>query len=353
MPADFQNTVVDLRSDTVTRPTAAMLQAMLQAPLGDDVFGEDPAINALQAEAAAMFGYEAALFCPSGTMTNQIAVKAHTQPLDEVLMDKLSHIYKYEVGGYAFHSGVAIRLLDGDLGRISPEQITEFLQGGNDWEPQSRLVCIENTVNRGGGSYYTLEQMQAISKTCRKAGLLLHMDGARIFNALVAQQLSPWMLKGLFDSISVCLSKGLGAPVGSLLLGSNDFIRRCRKLRKAFGGGMRQAGILAAAGSYALQYHIQRLEQDHAHARIITAALQALPYVAEILPAPTNIIIFKIDERQCSAAEFVHRLAQQNIRVSAFGGQWVRMVTHLDISSDMVNYTTEQLKKHFSPKAHV
>ena len=255
--------MINLISDTVTMPTPKMLEAMMEAKVGDDVFREDPTINALEAKAAAMFGKESALFCPSGTMTNQIAIKTHTKPLDEVICHEYSHIYQYETGGYSFNSGVAISLLKGDFGKITAQQIKDAVKPDYDWLPKSKLVVVENTCNKGGGSYYKLDELTPIYKACKSKRLKLHLDGARLFNALVETNETTLSHGVLFDSISICLSKGLGAPVGSLLIGNKDFIKQARRYRKVMGGGMRQAGFLAAAGIYALDNHIQRLKIDN------------------------------------------------------------------------------------------
>ena len=259
--------MIDLRSDTVTKPCAGMLTAMMNAKVGDDVFGEDPTVNELEAMAATMFGMEAGLFCPSGTMTNQIAIKVHTQPGDEVICDKLAHIYQYEGGGIAFNSGCSVKLLDGDKGRITSDQVIEGINANQDYKAATSLVALENTTNRGGGSCYDFKEIIAIREVCSANNLGLHLDGARIFNALVEKKETPKQYGEIFDSISICLSKGLGTPVGSILLGTDKFIKRARRVRKAFGGGMRQAGFLAAAGIYALENNIDRLKEDHLHAR--------------------------------------------------------------------------------------
>ena len=240
--------MIDYRSDTVTRPTPAMQEAMRDAPLGDDVFGEDPSINQLEAKTAALFGMEAALFCPSGTMTNQIAIKCHTQPGDEVICDESSHIYQYEGGGIAFNAGASVRLLHGDRGRLTADLVKAAINPDDVHKPVSRLVSLENTCNRGGGACYDFSEIQRMSALCSQQGLAFHLDGARLWNALVAKNETPLAYGQAFDSISVCLSKSLGCPVGSLLLGKKDFIRKARRIRKVFGGGMRQAGMLAAAG---------------------------------------------------------------------------------------------------------
>lgn len=305
--------MINLLSDTVTKPTPAMLEAMIGAEVGDDVFGEDPTVNALEDKAAALFGKEAALFCPSGTMTNQIAVKVHTQPLDEVICDHFSHVYQYEVGGYAFHSGVAVNLLAGTHGKITAAQIEAAIKPPFDWLPRTRLVVLENTCNKGGGSIYTLAELRPIRQLCLQQGLRLHLDGARLFNALVETGESTIETGREFDSISICLSKGLGAPVGSLLIGDATFIRQARRVRKVMGGGMRQAGILAAAGIYALDHHVERLREDNERARIIGRLLEALPYVADVRPVQSNILIFDL-QPPLTAAAYVEKLEKGGSR---------------------------------------
>lgn len=333
--------LIDLRSDTVTRPTPAMKQAMIEAELGDDVFGEDPTVKQLEELVAGMFGMEAALFCPSGTMTNQIAVKAHTQPLDEIICDKICHIYNYETGGWAFHSGVSIRLTEGDQGRMTAAQAEELILPDHDWLPNTRLVAIENTVNKGGGAVYSIQQMQSIADMCRHRGLIYHLDGARIFNALTALKAKPAALHGMFDSISVCISKGLGAPAGSVLAGSKDFIKRSRKLRKVMGGGMRQSGILAAACIYALQHNIDRLAHDHARAAQLAEVVAGLPWVKQVLPVQTNIVIFEVADAQAVAS----LLKQQGILIQPFSPTLLRMVTHLDFTDEMMDKVKILLSK--------
>ncbi len=335
---------IDLISDTVTRPTPGMLEAMWKADVGDDVFGEDPSLNELEAYAAGLFDMEAAIFCPSGTMTNQIAIKVHTRPMDEVICDINSHIYQYEVGGYAFHSGVAVSLLRGDRGRLSASQVESAIKPEYDWLPRTRLVVLENTCNKAGGSIYNLERVEPIRQTCRDNNLALHLDGARLFNALVETGESPGEWGRVMDSISICLSKGLGAPVGSLLLGSRDFIREARRVRKAMGGGMRQAGYLAAAGLYALQHHIGRLKEDHYRAKILGEHLEALPYVEAVRPVETNIILFDLKGR-LTAETFLTRLAERGLRASAFGPKTIRMVTHLDFTDRMMEKTKKRLEE--------
>lgn len=336
--------ITDLRSDTVTHPTPAMLQAMLEAPVGDDVFGEDPSVNALEQKAAQMLGKEAAIFCPSGTMANQIAIKIHTQPLNEVICHELCHIYQYEVAGYAFNSGVGLKMVKGNRGKIQANDIPLLINPDFDWLPHTALVCIENTCNKAGGSYYTLAEMQALYSTCQKNNLPLHVDGARIFNAIIAQKISAELVGKHCDTISVCLSKGLGAPVGSLLIGSNSLIKQARKVRKALGGGMRQAGILAAAGMYALNNHIQRLQIDHLHAQALYQTLEKLPYIKSIEPADTNIIIFELDTQKIETQQFLNYLAENNIKATAFSPTHIRFVTHLDFTPQMLEDTCLALK---------
>ena len=259
--------IIDLRSDTVTKPTAGMKEAMFSAPVGDDVFGEDPTVNALEEKAAKLFGMEAGLYCPSGTMTNQIAIRLHTRIQTEVICHKYSHVYLYEGGGIMANSLASVKLLEGDLGKITAEQVKASINPDDVHAPETTLVSLENTMNKGGGSIYTLDEVKPIRKVCDDNGLKLHLDGARLFNALAESGESPAAWGAQFDTISICLSKGLGSPVGSLLLGSKSDIKRARKVRKSWGGGMRQAGFLAAAGIYALDNHVVRLTEDHARAR--------------------------------------------------------------------------------------
>ena len=332
-------TYIDFRSDTVTKPTPAMREAMMQAAVGDDVFGEDPSINELEQKAAAMFGKEAAIFCPSGTMTNQIAIKCHTQPGDDVICDADAHIYQYEGGGIAFNAGCSVQLLAGDRGRINAQQVRDAIQPDDVHKPRTSLVCVENTSNRGGGSCYDFEELKKIKQVCREQGLAFHIDGARLFNAIVAKKETPQQYGELFDSLSICLSKSLGCPVGSVLLGSAAFIKKARRIRKVFGGGMRQAGFLAAAGIYALDHHIERLAEDHAHAQAIAAALEQQDYVARVLPVETNIIIF--ETKNISSKALVEKWKEKNLLGYAIAPQRVRLVLHLDITAPMVEQTIE------------
>jgi threonine aldolase len=334
---------INLMSDTVTIPTPEMLEAMMAAQVGDDVFREDPTVNALETKAAAMFGKEAALFCPSGTMTNQIAIKVHTEPLDEVICDHYSHIHQYETGGPAYNSGVSINPIHGQNGKITAKQVNAAIKPEADWLARTRLVVLENTCNKGGGSYYTLDEIRPISDLCREKELRIHLDGARLFNALVETKEATEEVGKLFDSISICLSKGLGAPVGSLLIGDADFIKKARRIRKVLGGGMRQAGYLAAAGIYALENHVERLAIDNKRARKMGQILEGLSYVENVRPVQSNILIFDV-KSPWTADSFLKALAKENILVVAFGPQTVRFVTHLNIKEAMVERVLEVVK---------
>ena len=336
--------MINLTSDTVTKPTPDMLQAMINAEVGDDVFRADPTVNALEEKAAAMFGMEAALFCPSGTMTNQIAMNVHTGRLEEVICHEYSHVFQYETGGYAANSGISMNLLGGDFGKINAEQIAAAVRPDYDWLPKSKLVVIENTCNKGGGSYYTLDEILPIRKVCDEHDLGLHLDGARFFNAIVESGESPEDWGEQFDSISICLSKGLGAPVGSLLLGNKKLIKQARRQRKVMGGGMRQAGFLAAAGIYALDNNVERLKQDNDAAKLVSEVLQDLDYVENIRPVETNILIFDV-KKPWTANSFLEKLATQDIAAVAFGPQTIRFVTHLDVTEEMTEKVIDVLKK--------
>jgi len=330
--------MIDLRSDTFTKPTAGMLSAMFNARVGDDVFKEDPAVNALQEMMSDMFGMESALFCASGTMSNQIAIKCHTQPGDEVICDKLSHVYIYEGGGIAFNSGCQVKPVSGNLGRIKASQVREAINPIDIHKANSRLVSLENTANRGGGSCYEMADIQEIKQVCLENNLLLHLDGARLFNALIAKNESPKEYGAIFNSISVCLSKGLGAPVGSVLLGTKDFIEKARRVRKVFGGGMRQAGYLAAACIYALENHIERLALDHRHAQQIVAALKEKDFTGDMYPVETNIVIFEVKGKY-TAQSLTEKLKENNILAMAISPTQIRMVLHLDVTEEMVKET--------------
>ena len=335
--------IIDLRSDTVTKPTKAMLEAMFTAEVGDDVFGEEPTVIALEEKAAKLFGKEAAVFCPSGTMTNQIAIKVHTQPGDEVLCDATAHIYNYEGGGISFNSGAQAKLIHSERGQISAQEVVENINSDYDWLTRTSLVCIENTGNRAGGTYYSLQQMQDLADVCKQNNLKYHLDGARIFNAIVENNYTPADLGKLFDTISICLSKGLGAPVGSLLLGDKQFIHKARRVRKVFGGGMRQAGYLAAAGIYALDNNVLRLKEDHKRAKHLSEIITKLGYIDSVLPVHTNIIIFNLNNK-VKPETYIQKLAEHNIKATGFGKQAIRFVTHLDFTDEMLEKTEKVLK---------
>lgn len=332
--------VINLISDTVTKPTPAMLEVMMKAEVGDDVFGTDPSTNALEEKVANMFGHEAALFCPSGTMTNQIAIKAQTQPLDEILCDELSHIYRYELGGYGFHSGVAIHVMRGNNGIVNAELVKQGIKPKADWNPNTKLVCIENSVNMGGGNYYTLNEIEPIAEVARSHNLLMHLDGARLFNVLVETGETPAQYGKIFDSISICLSKGLGAPVGSVLTGNKEMIAYARRVRKVMGGGMRQSGYLAAAASYALDHHVKRLKDDHQRAKRCGGKLIQLNWVKEVNPVFTNIVIFKVADHLTSK-DVVDKLASHDILCAPITDRIVRWVFHLDINDEMTDYVVK------------
>src|SRR5580704_9018597 len=336
--------LIDLRSDTVTRPTPAMLEAMMTARVGDDVFGEDPSINTLESMAARLFGMEAALYCPSGTMSIQIAIKCHTQPGDEVICEKSAHVYIYEGGGIAFNSGSQVRALDGDRGRINAGQIPFAINPDDEHKAHTSLVTLENTCNRGGGSCYDLEEIKKIRQVCTDNQLKLHLDGARLFNALVATGQNARDFGLVFDSISICLNKGLGCPIGSVLTGTTAFIRQARRVRKVFGGGMRQGGFMAAAGIYALNNNIGRLAVDHAHARRIAATLEKKDFVRGMMPVETNIIIFEVDPQGCARA-LAQKLKEHDILAIAISPNQIRFVTHLDIDAGMVDRTVEVIEQ--------
>lgn len=336
--------MIDYRSDTVTRPTQLMREAMMQAKIGDDVFGEDPSVNELESLSASLFGMESALFCPSGTMSNQIAIKCHTQPGDEVICDILSHIYLYEGGGIAANSGSSVRLLNGDRGRVTAEMVKNAINPDDIHKPKTSLVSLENTANRGGGSCYDFSDIQAIREVCTTNGLGLHLDGARLFNAIVAKQETFQQYGSIFDSISICLSKGLGAPVGSVLIGKSSLIKKAKRVRKLFGGGMRQAGFLAAAGIYALNHHIDRLTEDHQHAKLIESVLLKKDFVGTILPVETNILIFEVKGKY-TAPQLSEILKEQGILAIAISPTQIRFVLHLDVSASQVQQTIDIIER--------
>lgn len=336
------NDKIDFRSDTVTKPTPGMLDAMMGAKVGDDVFGEDETVNALEEKLAALFDMEAAMFCPSGTMSNQIAIKCFTQPMDEVICDQTAHVYRYEGGGIAYNSLASVRLLYGNRGILTPELIEPEINADNIHYPNSSLVVLENTVNKGGGKCYHLNQIEPIHHLCVIKGIKLHLDGARIFNALVATGDKAMAYGKYFDGISVCLSKGLGAPIGSVFLASKETIKKARKIRKVLGGGMRQAGFLAAAGIYALNHHINRLADDHTHAKALANALAEANFVSSVMPVETNIVLFDV-RKGLNADNVVKQFEQKGILCSSTSAQTIRFVTHLDVSSGMIDQTIEQI----------
>ena len=321
-----------------------MLEAMMKAKVGDDVFGDDPSINELEGMIAEMFGMETAIFCPSGTMTNQIAIKCHTQPGDEVICDESAHVYQYEGGGIAFNSGASVKLLPGDRGRITSEQVQSVINPDDVHRAHTSLVCLENTSNRGGGSCYNFHEVKLIHKVCKDNNLRFHLDGARLFNALVEKKETPKQYGELFDSISICLSKSLGCPVGSLLLGKKDFIKKARRVRKVFGGGMRQAGYLAAAGIYALQNNIARLAEDHFNAKQIAETISKKDFVNLVMPVETNIIIFELTDK-ITAPELVAKLKDHDILGYAISSNRIRLVVHLDITKEMATKTINFFNK--------
>ena len=337
--------MIDFRSDTVTKPTQEMLDAMMTASVGDDVFREDPTVNELEQYAADMFGMEAGLFCASGTQTNQVAINVHVQPGGEVITNVDSHVYKYEGGGIARNSGASVRLIHGNRGRLTVEDVSQWINNPEDVHlPLTQLVSLEDTSNRGGGAIYDFEEIKRISKFCKEKGLPLHLDGARVMNALVENGVDIKEYGTQFDSISICLSKGLGAPVGSVLIGSKDFIYKSRRVRKVFGGGMRQAGIIAAGGLYALKNNVERLKEDHANARVLENTLNGLGWVKEVIPVDTNIVVAILND----ASErdlIINQLADNNVKIMAFGPGMLRFVTHLDISKSDIDRTVELLKK--------
>lgn len=336
--------MIDVRSDTVTKPTPAMLEAMMGAAVGDDVYGEDETVNELQSRAAELFGMQAALYCPTGTMTNQIGIRVHTQPGDEVICHELAHIYVSEGGGIASNSGASVRLMKGNNGRFTAEDVRESVNSrGDSHLPWTRLVAIENTVNKGGGCCWDLAEISRIRQVCDEHGLALHLDGARLFNAMTARGESPREFGRLFDTISVCLSKGLGAPAGSLLLGSRDRIAKAHRYRKAMGGGMRQCGYFAAAGLFALEHHVERLREDHDRARAVETELRSLPYVATVLPVQTNIVIFTLVESMTADA-FLAKLRQHRIEAGSTGRHSIRFVFHLDVTDAQVDALMSALR---------
>ena len=337
---------IDLRSDTVTKPTPAMRKVMAEAKVGDDVFGEDPTVNALQTKVAKILGKEASLFVPSGTMGNQLAIKSHTQPGDEVIIEATSHPYNFEGGASAALSGIQFNCLKGIRGILDASQIEEAIRPDDHHFPVTRLVCLENTHNRGGGSVYPAERIAEISRLARSKGLFVHLDGARLWNASVASGIKPREYAQWADSVSVCLSKGLGAPIGSLVAGTKTFIDRVHRFRKMFGGGMRQVGIIAAAGIYALDHHIERLKEDHKNAKRLALGLNEIQGVS-IDPdyVETNIIIFDIAEMGMTAAQVRDEMKKKGVLIHPFGKTQIRLVTHLDVSKEDIEVALKAFKR--------
>ncbi len=326
---------INLISDTVTKPTPHMLEAMMNAEVGDDVFKMDPTVNDLQRKAADMFGMEDALFFPSGTMANQTAIKLHTQPGDKLFCDKYAHVYNYEGGGAAFNSGVTCKLIDGDRGMFTADQLAYAVAGRTDIHvPYSRLVCIENTTNKGGGACWDFEELTKVQEVAKDSNLAFHLDGARLFNALVAKKETPQQYGELFDTISICLSKGLGTPIGSILLGSKEHIAKALRIRKLFGGAMRQVGYIAAAGIYALDHHVERLAEDHQKAKEIAVVLESCDYVTKVEPVETNILIFYVSEN-IGDANFISSMKEKGVLLTPMGEGKIRIVTHLDYTDEM------------------
>ncbi|MEH6620045.1 threonine aldolase family protein [Maribacter arcticus] len=335
---------INLISDTVTKPTPGMLDAMMSAVVGDDVFKEDPTVNALEEKVAKLFGMESALFFPSGTMTNQTAIKLHTQPGEQLICDKYAHIYNYEGGGVSFNSGVSCRLVDGSRGTMTAAQVESVINPPDFYHsPLTTLVCVENTANKGGGTCWNFQELEKIRKVCDEHHLGFHLDGARLWNAIVEKNETTLQYGQLFDTISVCLSKGLGCPVGSLLLGTKEQMDKAIRIRKIFGGGMRQSGFLAAAAIYALDNHIERLAEDHKKAQEIGKALLVKSFIKKVEPIETNIVIFEIDESFMTSDTFVNKLKEKDILIIGMGQGKLRMVTHLDYTDAMHDELLKQL----------
>ncbi|MCF6297811.1 MAG: beta-eliminating lyase-related protein [Flavobacteriaceae bacterium] len=334
---------INLISDTITRPTIEMLQAMVMAKVGDDVFNADPTVIQLQEKLASMFGMEAALFFPSGTMANQVAIKIHTQPAEQMICDKWAHVFNFEGGGAAFNSGISCCLLDGNRGVFTAEQVTSGINNSENFHlPITSLVTVENTTNKGGGACWNFAELKKIKKVCSENNLAYHLDGARLFNALVAKKETPKQYGGLFDTISVCLSKGLGAPIGSVLLGAKEHIKKAIRIRKLYGGAMRQVGFLAAAGIFALDNHIERLIIDHERAKKLGEALENSSLIKKVEPIETNIVIFYVEDK-VNESDFVNALKEKNILISSMGEGKLRMVTHLDFTEEMLNTVIYEL----------
>ncbi len=340
--------IIDLRSDTVTKPSREMREAMLTAEVGDDVYGEDPTVNCLQERVAEILGKEAALFVPSGVMANQLALKVHTQPGDEVIVESESHIFNYETAGAAFLSNVQLCTVKGNNGILNVEQVAQAIRSKIYYNPKTSLVCLENTHNKAGGTIYPLEEIQKIHNLARNRKLALHLDGARLWNASIATGIAPKEYARFFDTVSVCFSKGLGAPVGSALTGTREKIESARKYRKIFGGGMRQVGILAAGALFALDHNYERLKEDHDKAKWLAKELSNLPGIdLDLKSVQTNIIILNISGRSESAEELISKLKAKGVLISEMGISTLRAVTHLDISKEQIIIASEMMKSLF------
>ena len=334
--------IVDLRSDTVTKPSAEMREAMANAEVGDDVWGDDPTVNELERFAAEMFGKKAAVFCASGTQTNQVAIASWTKPGDEVICHEESHIYRYEGGGIMLNSFCSVRFLRGNYGRMNPAEIAPQINPDDQHHPVTSLVSIEDTANRGGGTFYDYQDIKEIARICKENNLPLHLDGARVFNALTENKVELKEYAANFDSISICLSKGLGAPIGSILLGDEDFIKQGRRVRKRLGGAMRQVGIIAAGGLYALKNNVNRLADDHRRAKEIEAILNTKSWIKEVIPTQTNIVVGLLQDG-LNEFDVVEKIAAKGILCVPFGNGRIRLTTHLDVNDDHINYVNENL----------
>ena len=339
--------MIDLRSDTITKPSAKMLDAMLKAKVGDDVYGEDPTVKRLENLVADYFGMDRAMFFPSGTMANQVAIKLHTNPGDQVIAHKYSHVYNYEGGGASFNSGVSFKLLDGEKGIFSTDVLSSAINPKDFYHaPLSKLVSLENTTNKGGGHCWDFNDFESIKKICSDNNLGLHMDGARIWNSIIAKNDNPKLYGNIFDTVSVCLSKGLGCPIGSILVGKKNFIDKAIRIRKILGGGMRQVGYLAAAGLYAIQNNISRLLIDHERAKEISLKFLSKDFIKTINDVETNIIILELNE-SVQKKTMIDYFSKNEIVFDWFsmGPEKIRIVTHLDYSKDNHNYLMEIVDK--------
>ncbi len=337
------NMIIDLRSDTVTRPTPGMMEAIMNAKVGDDVYKEDPSVNELERRVAEFFGTDESLFFPTGSMANQAAIKLHTQPGEQLICDKWAHVYNYEGGGVSFNSGVSCKLVDGTRGMINAAQVAEHINPPDFYHsPLTSLVCLENTTNKGGGACYDFAEILKIKDVCDANNLGLHLDGARLMNALVATGQNPKDFGNVFDTISLCFSKGLGTPMGTVLTGKSSLMKNAIRIRKVLGGGMRQVGFMAAAGIYALDHQVERINDDHEKAREISEALSSLSYIKNVEPTETNIVIFYLGD-EISEASFISYLEKNNCRISNMGHGKLRIVTHHDYTSEMHTHLLDLL----------